>query len=95
MIGRGIGRGQVQGNNVFRETGGILRLGELKGLIEIGDRESYLTQQESTSELDVMRKHTLTGRPLGGESFISGLEKQFGKRLRALSRGRPGKGHTG
>jgi putative transposase len=40
---------------------------------------------------DAMRRATLTGEPFGSEEFLAGLERQAGRRLRVLSRGRPRK----
>lgn len=75
--------------HVLKKRDGKVKLRELKVFIEITDWETYLTQEDKTSEIEAIRKHTLTGRPLGRESFVSGLENRFGKRLRALPRGRP------
>jgi len=42
-------------------------------------------------EVDVgrLRANTHTGRPLGSDSFLSKLEKLFGRRIRPLPVGRP------
>ncbi len=42
-----------------------------------------------------IRKHTMTGRPLGGSVFIQKLETMLGIRLHALSVGRPSKSVNG
>jgi putative transposase len=39
--------------------------------------------------VSVIRRHTLRGRPLGSDSFVSRMEKLLGRRLRALPVGRP------
>ena len=41
--------------------------------------------------VEQMRRQTGRGRPLGGDSFLSKVEKQLGRRLRALPVGRPHK----
>lgn len=69
----------------------------LKNLFEIINDMSYdswkqyIDSQEDKQSLENIRRHTLTGRPLGIVSFIQGLEKKFNRRLLALSRGRPEK----
>ena len=70
----------------------ILPLKDIKDIIEIDNWPSYLTQKEEDTIIQKIRLNTLTGRPLGSDSFISKLEKLFGKRLHALPRGRPKKG---
>ena len=59
---------------------------------EIKDWLSYLKEQEDSALVDELKKSTKTGRPCGDETFIGKLEKSFGRRLGALSWGRPRKG---
>ncbi|MCC6487965.1 MAG: transposase [Candidatus Hydrogenedentes bacterium] len=40
-------------------------------------------------QVDRLRMHTRTGRPLGSDSFLSKLETYLGRRVRAVPRGRP------
>lgn len=49
----------------------------------------FIEEEEKSDEINTIRKHTMTGRPLGGTSFIQKLEKMFGTRLHALPIGRP------
>ncbi len=51
----------------------------------------FIDEQEKTEEVVAIRKHTMTGRPLGGNFFVQKLEKMFGLRLHALPVGRPNK----
>lgn len=51
----------------------------------------YIDRRDESRNLDEIRKHTFTGRPLGTISFIGSLEKKLGRRLHALSVGRPRK----
>jgi hypothetical protein len=44
---------------------------------------------------EIFRRNTQTGRPLGTERFLSMLEHQLGRRLRALPVGRPRNAKTG
>jgi len=46
---------------------------------------------DHAEEVSLIRKYTMTGRPLGSEPFIKKLEKQFGERFHALPVGRPKK----
>ena len=47
----------------------------------------YLSMGESDSDLNVIRQHAGTGRPVGREDFIEGLEILTGK---SLKKGKPG-----
>jgi hypothetical protein len=40
-------------------------------------------------EEDAIRRATRTGEPLGSRGFLTALEKDAGRRLRVLERGRP------
>jgi hypothetical protein len=45
----------------------------------------------SGGECDAVRRATHTGEPLGSREFVTTLERQAGRRLRVLARGRPPK----
>jgi len=70
-----------------------LRLGGLFKIIDISydSWREYIDSEEDEKTLDNIRKHTLTGRPLGAITFIEKLEKIFNRRLIPLPRGRPKK----
>ena len=51
--------------------------------------KSFIDVPDNTEDISSIRKYTMTGRPLGRESFINKLEKEFGERLHALPVGRP------
>ena len=51
--------------------------------------EEFIDKSDEPDEVAVIRKYTMTGRPLGGASFVQKLEKIFGERLHALPVGRP------
>ncbi len=70
---------------------GILTIKDVKDLLDITNWQAYLNKKEEALTIDKLRLHTLTGRPLGADQFILKLEKIFGKRLKALPRGRPRK----
>ncbi len=56
-----------------------------------GEWGEFIEEKEKSDEIDIIRKHTVTGRPLGGSLFIQKLEKMLGTRLHALPVGRPNK----
>lgn len=57
----------------------------------VGDWRAFLSLS-SAEELDLLHRHERTGRPLGDEPFVIGLEQQLGRRLRRQKPGpkRPG-----
>ena len=55
------------------------------------DWRAALAEAESKEDLETLRSHTRTGRPLGSDSFLSKLERALGRRLRPLPVGRPKK----
>jgi len=71
----------------------LIRLKDLLNIIDMSYKSwsQYIDTNEGEKDSDNIRKHTLTGRPLGSRVFIEKLEKQFGRRLLALPRGRPAK----
>lgn len=69
---------------------------KLKNIFELinmscNEWKAYIGSKEDEDALTDIRKHTLTGRPLGEVSFIKKLEEQLGRSLIAQSRGRPKK----
>ena len=63
-----------------------------KPLLEIAeDWKSFLEEESSAEEMDSLRKHEATGRPLGSESFIKKLEQLFNRIFRPRAVGRPAK----
>ena len=57
--------------------------------IEQEDWREFIDKTDEANDIAVIRKHTMTGRPLGDSSFIERLEKMFSMRLHALTVGRP------
>ncbi len=47
----------------------------------VGDWKKFLSSP-SDNELDAIRKHERTGRPLGGDNFLSLLEERIGRILK-------------
>jgi len=68
----------------------------LKNIFEIIEMScdswrDYTDSEEDRKTIDNVRRYTLTGRPLGAKYFVERLEREFGRRLVALKRGRPKK----
>ena len=80
--------------HVGKEVDPRLKLDELFELVEVSCESwrEYIERREDTKEMEEIKKHTLTGRPLGTDQFIMKLEGMMGRRLKALPRGRPMKG---
>lgn len=57
----------------------------------IGDWASFLGSEDLRSHVEDLRTHTRTGRPLGGEQFVSALEVMTGRSLTKRKTGRPRK----
>jgi putative transposase len=51
-------------------------------LARVADWREYLRGQVLEADLRAIRLHTRTGRPLGSEGFIDGLQSQLGRILR-------------
>lgn len=49
----------------------------------------FIDKSDEPDDISMIRKYTMTGRPLGSNSFIQKLEKMFDERLHALPIGRP------
>jgi putative transposase len=71
----------------------IIDTKDLFKFIEIDQNKwaEYINTSDYPEEVSAIRKYTMTGRPLGSESFINKLERQFGETLRAMPVGRPAK----
>lgn len=49
---------------------------------EIKDWSVYLSQEDKQKDVDILQKHSNTGRPLGGIEFIEKIEKLLGRDLK-------------
>ena len=56
-------------------------------LDRIGHWSEYLMLDEGAENLKTIQQHAKTGRPVGSEAFIEGLEVLTGK---SLKKGKPG-----
>ena len=57
--------------------------------IPVENWSDWLEEAEPEDITTRLRLHTRTGRPLGVDAFVQGLEMRSGRRLHALPRGRP------
>jgi len=55
-----------------------------KPLLEIANKpwEKFLASVTQEQEIELLRKHERTGRPLGGDSFIESLERLLDRALK-------------
>ena len=70
-------------------TDGIVSPLALKNLIP--DWQSYIAETSSNKSTDAIKKHLLSGRPLGGDLFVNQIERKFGVAARVRKVGRPKK----
>ncbi len=57
----------------------------------VGDWRAFLDSALPEGELEELRKHARTGRPLGGEAFLNCLEGLLSRVLKPMKGGRPKK----
>ena len=57
--------------------------------IEQSQWVDFIGRSDEPDDVSMIRKYTMTGRPLGSNSFVGKLEKMFDERLHALPIGRP------
>ncbi|MCK5558702.1 MAG: transposase [Candidatus Hydrogenedentes bacterium] len=65
---------------------GLAKVGPL--LEMVGDWEGFLTEQVAEQEAHALRMHERTGRPLGDDGFIAGLERLLGREIRKKKKAR-------
>jgi len=64
----------------------------VKPLLRLVDNwQEFLAGGVSEDEYSALRKHELTGRPLGSKRFIGQLEEKLGRVLKPQKGGRPKK----
>lgn len=59
-------------------------------LEETGDWQEFLSEGMPEEDIELLRKHARTGRPLGKESFIKRISKKLGRDLRKKKTGPKG-----
>ncbi|CBE69861.1 conserved protein of unknown function [Candidatus Methylomirabilis oxygeniifera] len=68
----------------------VIEIKESVGVSKESWRE-HIESDDNAPDVEVLRKHTMTGRPLGGDGFIGELNRQLGQVVSVLQRGRPRK----
>ncbi|NLH17843.1 MAG: transposase [Phycisphaerae bacterium] len=74
-----------------RDDTGLLHLAYWRQIASAVDWRKALETPQADEQIERIRIHTHTGRPLASDSLISKLEKLVNKRLRPLPVGRPKK----
>jgi putative transposase len=54
----------------------------------------HIDLDDNAPDVEMIRRHTMTGRPLGRDGFIGELSRKLGRVISVLQRGRPRKGLT-
>lgn len=57
----------------------------------VSDWKAFLADDVSPKQIEQIRVHESTGRPLGSDAFLGSLEKKLGRVLRPQKGGRPQK----
>lgn len=71
------------------------RLVSVAPLLELaGDWRLFLNGGVTEEEMEALRKHERTGRPLGKNSFVEQLEQTLNRPLKRLAPGRKRKGES-
>ena len=71
----------------------LIEVQSLLGMVE--DWNHYLHEKEDAEELELIRRHERTGRPLGGRKFIRRIESKLGRILRLSKPGpKPKRGNN-
>ncbi|MCL4476297.1 MAG: transposase [Nitrospirae bacterium] len=77
-------------SHVYKEADIVLS-GDCYLTEQIRDWPGYLGEKEDDALINTIRSNTRTGRPCGDEGFIEKIEGVLGRRLKAMSKGRPKK----
>jgi len=73
------------------ESVAVVELKESVG-VSTGAWRAYLDSDEQAPEVEAIRRHTMTGRPLGRDGFSGKLSRKLGRVISVPLRGRPKKG---
>ena len=66
----------------------LVRLWDYTGTNKL-DWAEFIKEDDDPTGISDLRSYTQTGRPLGTSGFVEKLEREYGRRLHALSVGRP------
>lgn len=59
--------------------------------VSMGSWREYIDSDDNPLDTEAIRRHTMTGRPLGRDGFIGELSRKLGRAISVLPRGRPRK----
>jgi putative transposase len=62
--------------------------------IDVTEWEEYLSSEEDEDQINIIRRNTKQGRPVGPPGFIEEIGAKVGRALKTLPRGRPRKKKT-
>jgi len=69
---------------------GVVQVAPL--LERVPDWKGFLTEALEDEEVELLRRHERTGRPLGGTRFLNRIEKRLRRSVRPAKAGRKPKG---
>ena len=75
------------GAHISGQNDNLVNVAPLLSIIK-GDWRNFLAEATSSAEINDIRQHEQTGRPLGDVTFVSHLEDLLGRRLRLRKPGR-------
>ena len=73
------------------DPSGLLDVRKWRKIMRAAQWRKLLVEAQEEQEVELIRKRTFTGRPLGSDRFIAKLETRLNRRLRANPLGRPAK----
>jgi len=73
------------------ESVAVVEIQEAVG-VSPGSWRAYLDSGDQAPEVEAIRRHTMTGRPLGRDGFSGKLSRKLGRVISVPPRGRPKKG---
>ena len=68
----------------------VIKIKESVG-VSMESWRGHIDSDDNTPDVEAIRRHTMTGRPLGRDGFIGELSRKLGRVIRVLQRGRPRK----
>jgi len=70
-----------------------IKLGDIKVILDIDVTkwEEYLSSEDIEDQVNIIRRNTKQGRPVGNSSFIEEIGAKVGRVLKTIPRGRPRK----